>query len=168
MNIRLLNQDDVDIFRALRLKAVTEVPSAFTESIAEVTQKSFKDCADQLEGHGKGDFVLGAFDDNNHLVGTVGFYRSMHDKQFHKGTLWAVYVAPSGRQQGIGSALIIAAIDRAKNLSGISNITLCVTSSNESARRLYESKGFQVCGVEQRVLQIDGEYFDSVAMQLLL
>lgn len=168
INIRLLNQDDAAIFRALRLKAIVEAPSAFTESITEITNKSVADCADQLQSHGKGDFVLGAFDDNNHLVGMVGFYRAMHDKQSHRGTLWGIYVAPEGRQQGIGGALITAAIEHAKKLPAMSNITLCVTSSNELAKRFYESKGFCAFGTEQRALKIDGVYFDETAMQLLL
>jgi len=168
MNIRLLNEEDACIFRALRLKAVIEAPSAFTESIDEITKRSFQDCAGQLQSHGKGDFVLGAFDDKNNLVGTVGFYRAIHDKQLHRGTLWGMYVAPDGRQLGVGGALITAAIEHAKKLPAISNITLCVTSSNESAKRLYESKGFQVCGTEQRALKIDDAYFDEVLMQLLL
>jgi len=41
-------------------------------------------------------------------------------------------------------------------------------SSNASARRLYASMGFQVGGVEKKALNIKGEYFDEVALQLLL
>lgn len=168
MNIRLLNEKDAALFHALRLKAVIDAPTAFTESVDEVTNRSLEECADQLQSHGKGDFVLGAFDDNNRLVGMVGFYRAVHDKQSHRGTLWGMYVAPEGRQQGIGSVLIKSAIEQAKKLPEISNITLCVTASNESARRLYESLGFQICGTEQRALKIDGVYFDEILMQLLL
>jgi ribosomal protein S18 acetylase RimI-like enzyme len=168
MNIRLLTPEDVSIFRALRIEAIKDAPSAFTESTKEITQKSDLACIDQLLEHGKGDFVLGAFDDSNRLVGMLGFYRAMHDKQFHKGTLWGMYVTPDQRQHGIGRLLMAAAIERARNLSGIVYLTLCVTASNHTARRFYESMGFQVCGTERKALCIDGVYFDEMMMQLLL
>jgi ribosomal protein S18 acetylase RimI-like enzyme len=168
MNIRLLTHEDVAAFRALRVEAVANAPSAFSESIEEITKKSIEECADQLQSHGKGDFVMGAFDDNNHLVGMVGIYRAMHDKQYHKGTLWGMYVSPKGRQQGIGRALMTAAIEHAKSLPGIVCITLCVTVSNNIARSFYETLGFQVCGIERMALKIDGVFYDEMMMQLCL
>ncbi len=113
MNIRLLNHDDTEIFRILRIEAVHESPSAFAESIVGVTEKSLADFADHLDSHERGDFVLGAFDDANQLMGIVGFYRAIHAKKSHKGTLWGIYVTPAKRQQGVGRALVAAAIERA-------------------------------------------------------
>jgi ribosomal protein S18 acetylase RimI-like enzyme len=167
MNIRLLNQRDVSSFRALRSEAVREAPAAFTESFEEITKRSEADCAYQLQSHGKGDFVLGAFDNNTHLVGMVGFYRAVHDKQSHKGTLWGMYVAPKERERGVGRALMTAAIEHAKKLPGIVYLTLCVTASNKAAIRFYETTGFQVCGTERQALCIDGVYFDEMMMQLM-
>jgi ribosomal protein S18 acetylase RimI-like enzyme len=76
-------------------------------------------------------------------------------------------VAPQVRQQGIGRALMAAAIEHAQNLPGIVYLTLCVTASNDAARRFYESMGFQVFGTERRALCINGVYFDEMMMQLL-
>ena len=168
MNIRLLSHDDTNIFRALLIEAVHESPSAFAESIIEVTEKSFVEFADQLSSHECGDFVLGAFDDINHLIGIVGFYRIVHEKKSHKGTLWGIYVTPANRQQGVGCALIAAAIARAKKLSGILQLNLSVVKSNEPARRLYESHGFQIYGVEQNAIHVDGMYLDELFMHLSL
>jgi len=168
MNIRLLNHNDVDIFQALRLVAVHESPSAFGESIAEIVEKSSDEVADQLHSHDQGDFVLGAFDDDQHLIGVVGFYRAVHAKQSHKGTLWGMYVTPARRRQGVGCALVAAAIERARNLSGIVTITLRVVASNEAAKRLYALQGFQVVGIEQKAIQLDEGYVAEALMQLLL
>jgi len=166
MNIRLLTHEDTEIFRNLRIKAVVESPSAFAESISEVTEKSYSDFTAQLDSHGRGDFVLGAFDDTSDLIGIVGFYRDVHEKKRHKGTLWGMYVAPEKRKQHVGSKLVSALIEHTKNLLDIMQITLCVTTANEAAKRLYESKGFQVYGIEQHAIHIDGVYLDEALMQL--
>ncbi|MCD6026152.1 MAG: GCN5-related N-acetyltransferase [Solimicrobium sp.] len=168
MNIRLLNSDDITIYREFRIQAIHESPHSFGESAVEVTKKSLASFSAQLQSHGRGDFVLGAFDEATHLTGVVGFYRAIPSNLSHKGTLWGMYVAPGKRHQGIGSTLVTAAIERAGNLPGILSINLCVTASNVAARRLYESKGFQVYGIEPKALCIDGVYFDEVLMQLML
>jgi ribosomal protein S18 acetylase RimI-like enzyme len=169
MNIRLLTTNDVDIFRSLRSAAVRGSPLAFTESTTEILQKSDADWIQQLQPHGKDDFVLGAFDDTHQLVGMLGFYRAIHTKQSHKGTLWGMYVRPDKHQQGIGHALMDAMIERVKSLPNkIASITLYVASTNQAAKRLYESKGFQACGTEQKALYVDNEYVDEILMQLLL
>jgi ribosomal protein S18 acetylase RimI-like enzyme len=166
MNIRLLTHEDTEIFRTLRINAVVESPSAFAESISEVTEKSHADFSAQLDSHGRGDFVLGAFDDASNLIGIVGFYRAVHEKKRHKGTLWGMYVTPEKRKQNIGSELVSALIEHTKNLSCITQIVLCVTTTNEAAKRLYESKGFQIYGVEHHDIHIDGVYLDEALMQL--
>ena len=79
-----------------------------------------------------------------------------------------MYVKPDNCQQGIGCALVAAAIEHAKKLSDILQINLCVVRSNQAARRLYESQGFQIYGIEQNAIHIDGLYFDEVLMHLLL
>lgn len=168
MNIRLLSHDDTNIFRALLIEAVHESPSAFDESIIEITEKSFAEFADELSSHECGDFVLGAFDEANHLMGIVGFYRTAHGKKSHKGTLWGMYVTPANRQQGVGCALITSAIQRAKQVSGVLQLNLSVVKSNEPAKRLYESQGFQIYGVEQNAIHVDGTYLDEELMYLSL
>jgi ribosomal protein S18 acetylase RimI-like enzyme len=169
MNIRQLTTDDVEIFRTLRTAAVHEAPIAFTQSVTEIVQLSDADWADILQSHGKDDFVLGAFDDANQLVGMLGFYRAVHAKQRHKGTFWGMYISPAHRQYGFGNALVSTMIQRIKSLPDkISSITLCVASTNQAAKRLYEANGFQLCGVEQRALYVDDQYVDEELMQLLL
>ena len=51
-------------------------------------------------------------------------------------------VAPGLRRQGVGSTLLDAAIRESQN-RGVSNLYLEVRESNQSARRLYASRGFE-------------------------
>jgi len=58
-------------------------------------------------------------------------------------------VAPATRRQGTGRALVRAVLARAA-ARGCRRATLEVRSSNEGARRLYESIGFRSAGVRPR------------------
>ena len=59
-----------------------------------------------------------------------------------EGEVANLAVAPRARRQGIGSALLDAAIRESVD-RGVSNLYLEVRESNQSARRLYASRGFE-------------------------
>jgi ribosomal protein S18 acetylase RimI-like enzyme len=47
-------------------------------------------------------------------------------------------------------------------------LNLSVVKSNEPARHLYESQGFQIYGVEQNAIHVDGMFLDEALMHLSL
>jgi RimJ/RimL family protein N-acetyltransferase len=71
------------------------------------------------------------------------------------------------RGQGVGKALIVAAIEKAKAI-GLTRIELLVREENTRAIRLYEHAGFVVEGLKQRSTRIDGRYYNDFLMALLL
>jgi ribosomal protein S18 acetylase RimI-like enzyme len=107
---------------------------------------------------------LGAFDDNNNLVGMVGFRRERRTKLMHKASLWGMYVDSKCRQNGIGRLLLVELLNKAKLLEDLGQVTLAVVSSNAEAKGLYASLGFQVYGVEKKALKVGDEYFDEDLM----
>lgn len=58
-----------------------------------------------------------------------------------------MYVAHEARGRGVGRALLLAAIERARALSGVEQIHLAVTTHNSAARALYVSVGFVAYGM---------------------
>jgi ribosomal protein S18 acetylase RimI-like enzyme len=64
-----------------------------------------------------------------------------------------VYVAPHYRGKGLGRAILAAVLERARELSDLSSVTLSVASRQEQAKRLYLKLGFRVLGVEPRALK---------------
>ena len=60
------------------------------------------------------------------------------------GYIQSVCVAPEWRSKGIGTLLLRFAEERI--LSETPNVFMCVSSFNESARRLYESLGYEIVG----------------------
>jgi ribosomal protein S18 acetylase RimI-like enzyme len=72
-------------------------------------------------------------------------------------------VAEEARGLGAGRALLRAAVEEARR-QGARRITLRVLGHNTPARRLYESEGFVVEGVQPEEFFLDGAYVDDVLM----
>lgn len=83
----------------------------------------------------------------------------------HIGSLGMGLLAPY-RAKGIGTALIRAALQKAK-LKGLTRIELTVREQNKSAIALYEKFGFVVEGIHRKAVYIDGQYEHHVFMALL-
>ena len=69
---------------------------------------------------------------------------------------------------GIGSLMLDALLDWAKQSGIVTKINLRVRTDNERAIRLYTSKGFAMEGTIHRAVFLDGQYFDHHCMGLQL
>lgn len=76
-------------------------------------------------------------------------------------------VDPGHQGHGVGRALVEASVVRARSL-GARKLDLRVLGTNQRARRLYESCGFQVEGLLREEFLLDGQYVDDVFMSLML
>ena len=169
MHIRQLTESDAEIFRAFRLHSLHESPRAFTNSYEEYSQQSVDSTAQRFRDQvtSRTNFTIGAFEDGQ-LVGTVGFYRETALKLRHKGYIVSMYVTPQYRSRGIARALLSEAITRVKRLPDLKQLLLGVVETQTTAKRLYESLGFEVYGCEPDAVKIGDEYFDEEFMMLKL
>jgi len=72
-----------------------------------------------------------------------------------------MYVSDSIRGLGVGKALMEVAIEKAKHIEGLEQLYLAVVSTNESAKRLYSSLGFELFGSERKGLKLKNNmYYD--------
>jgi ribosomal protein S18 acetylase RimI-like enzyme len=173
VHIRPLGTDDFELFWPVRLLALRESPQAFGSSYEESKKMPPKEAMRRLKPKNDG-FVLGAFVSAAaadlatvpELVGLAGFVRHDFLKGRHKGTIWGVYVVPDYRGRGISRAVMEKVIERCQGIDGLEEVNLAVASSNEPARALYQSLGFETYGVEPRALKVDGKYFDEELMVL--
>jgi ribosomal protein S18 acetylase RimI-like enzyme len=85
----------------------------------------------------------------------------------HVITVRGLAVDPDNQGQGIGRALMEAAIEEAKR-RGARRLTLRVLGPNARAKALYESLGFEVEGVQREEFFLDGRYVDDVLLALRL
>jgi ribosomal protein S18 acetylase RimI-like enzyme len=163
--IRILRDNDAQIYTEFRREALLDSPLAFASSPADDLFSEPEAVAAQLRR--APDFVIiGAFE--NDLIGAVGVYRERHLKASHKTHLWGMYVAPSHRRQGVATDLLDAAIRHARALPGVSWVHLNVTSAAPGAQRLYERAGFCVWGAEPAALNPGGETVVEYHMALRL
>jgi ribosomal protein S18 acetylase RimI-like enzyme len=97
-------------------------------------------------------------DDSGELVGfsVVVVDLPPMDTYYASASISDVYVAPASRGQGLGRALVQAAIAKIRD-AGLHGVSLNVASGNEAARRLYRSLGFRPMQ-ETLILPLDPDY----------
>ncbi|GED87427.1 GNAT family N-acetyltransferase [Streptomyces sp. NPDC091412] len=88
----------------------------------------------------------------------TGLASNAHVRQIH-----GLAVAEEARGSGVGRALLRAVVEEARR-QGARRITLRVLGHNTPARKLYESEGFVVEGVQPEEFHLDGVYVDDVLM----
>lgn len=148
--IRALTEADLPAYVALRKEALLDTPLAFASSPEDDFASSESELAKQMKK--APDWVIfGAFEER--LIGTVGLFRDRHNKASHKMHLWGMYVTPAARGRGVAAQLLEAAIDHAREVSGVDWIFLGVTTAAPAARRLYERAGFALWGTEPDALR---------------
>ncbi len=164
--IRVLEESDGESYRTLRLRALREEPEAFGSSYEEQADLPLAWFVERIRETASR-VALGAFD-GDALIGTVIFTRETGLKDRHKGVITGMYVAPEGRGRGVGRALLLSAVERARAQPGVEQIHLSVVTGNVAARALYAAVGFVVYGTEPRALKLGGEYLDEDLMVLWL
>jgi ribosomal protein S18 acetylase RimI-like enzyme len=169
MTIRLLESDDLAVYRELRLAGLKESSTAFGSSYVDEVDLPLTEFAARMRPYNKPDNgIFGAFVENRGLVGILGFAKEHRVKQAHIASLWGMYVSPEFRGQGIGAARVDGAIAHARKLGTVRQIVLSVTASNEAAASLYRSRGFERFGLERDALCIEDKYFDEEHLALFL
>ncbi|MBM7661060.1 ribosomal protein S18 acetylase RimI-like enzyme [Bacillus mesophilus] len=165
MEIKLLTPKDADIYRDIRLEALKANPEAFSSSYEEEKEYPLESFENRLKFNHF--YTFGAFDESQ-LVGVVTLILETKNKTKHRANIVAMYVYPDRRKSGIGRMLMNEAINKAKEIKEVEQVYLSVTSGNEPAKKLYNSLGFKVYGVDKNGLKIGDLYFDDDLMVLVL
>jgi RimJ/RimL family protein N-acetyltransferase len=165
---------ELSAYKKLRDEGLKLHPDAFDADIESEQARPPESYLGRL-GLGEtlgGSFLLGAWEDRE-LVGMIGLERQSLHKLRHSAELNSMMVSPRHSGKGVGLMLIQAAIEEARKAIGLEQITLRVSTSSESAIRLYERAGFQACGVLPHAIKLvdspgQVRYFDKLTMVLIL
>ena len=160
VDIRLLDSQDAAEFVRLRLEALTREPNAFARTPEDPLPWSADSVAEQMRAVPEGNFLVGAFA-GRQMMGQAGFFRLEGRRERHKGRIWGVYVTPAARGRGLGKAMMIRILDRARGYQELEQVSLSVAVTQETARKLYDALGFQVYGYERRSLKVGDTYVDE-------
>jgi L-amino acid N-acyltransferase YncA len=159
--VRRLGPDDAAAFQSLRLEGLATDPCAFAASHDEEAGHILVEVAARLERQP----VFGAVAEGV-LLAVAGFAMPEAAKKRHKGLLWGVYVREAARSRGLGCAVVARVIEHAR--AHVVQLHAAVVTSNEAARRLYRTLGFEPYGLEPRGLAYAGRYFDQELLVLML
>ena len=101
-------------------------------------------------------------EDGGTIVGRLSIARDQHPASRHVADL-GLMVARSHRRQGIGTALLQAAVDWARK-AGVTKLELHVFPWNTAAIALYEQFGFEQEGFRKAHYRRGDDYVDAVLM----
>jgi ribosomal protein S18 acetylase RimI-like enzyme len=138
--IRVVEPDDVEPLRALRLEALQRDPDAFLATVAAELAKTDGEVKEQITPN-ENNFVIGAFDGQK-MVGMVGAGRERWEKMQHTMDVWGTYVTADARGQGVCAAMMRALEAEARTRKGVQCLKLGVIDGNSDALRTYESVGY--------------------------
>ena len=100
------------------------------------------------------------------VVGTLGLHVVANPRRRHCASI-GMAVHDRFQGQGVGTALLAAAIDLADNWLGLHRLELHVYPDNAAGIRLYEKFGFVVEGTARDFALRDGAFIDALAMARL-
>ncbi|GAA0742191.1 GNAT family protein [Clostridium oceanicum] len=101
------------------------------------------------------------------LVGNLNFSGGLRERNAHVGE-FGVTVLKEYWGNGIGKELIKYLIDWSKDSGIIRKINLRVRDDNKPGIKLYKKLGFLEEGLVKRDFLINGEFYDSLLMGLLI
>lgn len=165
MNIKILGPTHAESYHKIRLEGLRNHPEAFGSSYEE--EKGFSIERFESRLNDEHSFTFGAFDGEK-LAGVVTLVLETKVKLKHRAGIYAMYVSTYRQRSGIGKSLMQEAINKAKEMGYIEQIYLAVVSSNKAAKKMYESLGFVIYGVDKKALKIGQDYYDEELMVLYI
>lgn len=104
--------------------------------------------------------------DKEQIVAVCTLQGGFRPRVAHRAEL-AVSVCRSHWRRGVGTAMLTAAIEQARQM-GLCVLELQVRADNAAAIALYEKMGFDTIGTFAKFMCVDGVYHDAYLMNLYL
>ena len=141
--IELITQQNAMLFKDVRLRALKEVPTAFSSTYAEEFQLTDAEWLKRAaRWTDETSIAYLAVDAGSPCGIAAGFLDKNEATRAHLVSMW---VAPRHHRRGIGRELVEKIVDWAR-LKSARTLMLLVTSNNDPAIRFYQQLGFQMTG----------------------
>jgi ribosomal protein S18 acetylase RimI-like enzyme len=149
--LKPITPDRALVFKAVRLRALQDTPSAFGSTYSKESQltddewieRSANWSSDRSTGYLAFDEEQSEEERADAYCGIAASYLNEQNPQ--KAHLISMWVAPDHRQSGVGK-ILIDAIERWATHRGAHTLLLTVTSSNHPAITFYTRLGFSMTG----------------------
>lgn len=169
LTFRALTPTDAEVYRELRLAALTHDPDSFLATL-EFEQKHTLDFFERELAAAASHPCFGYHGvfEADQLVGYAQIETSYLPKQRHIAFFYNLYIAHIARRRGLGKQLCGHVLHLLKKETAVELVFLAYNSSNTAARDFYKSLGFKRCGIKPRAIKWQNHYDDEVEMVLEL
>ena len=136
-----LDENDWAVFREIRLRSLLDSPDAFGSTFGEESSRAERAWRDWAAGRWRGGIAAvfaGRAGDETPVGTATG---AEYEAEPGIGHVYAMWVAPDARGEGVGGALLDAVVVWA-SARGCDRLVLSVTESNDTARVFYAARGF--------------------------
>jgi GNAT superfamily N-acetyltransferase len=162
MNIAALRAEDAPAYNELFRRGATEHPDLLRISPADIASAPFATTSSESG------CTFVARDDEGSWLGVVTVEREQgREKRRHIAWVLRMYVTRSAAGRGVGRALLMAALERARHIPGVTKVNLTVAEHNVAAVHLYQSVGFRSFSREVDAFR-DAESRTELTMSLTL
>jgi RimJ/RimL family protein N-acetyltransferase len=158
INIRKLNEDDWQIFRSVRLKALQSDPSVFGSNYQKESQATESDWRERLRTDDAAVFLVY---DGAGTLGMTGIAIDRNDPTKKQAILWGSWLEPHARGKGLSQMMYKARIDWATEHPTVDRIIVSHRASNLASKHANQKHGFIFTHKEAQVWP-DGTQEDRV------
>lgn len=163
MDIRDAEDQHIDGITAIYNDAVAHTTAIWNETQVDAANRM----AWLADRHRAGYPVLVAVDENGAVLGYASFGDWRAFDGYRHTVEHSVYVRGDQRGGGIGRALLLALIERARDL-GKHVMVAGIEAGNTASIRLHETLGFEQAGHLKQVGAKFGKWLDLAFLQLIL
>ncbi|MBK6896443.1 MAG: GNAT family N-acetyltransferase [Alphaproteobacteria bacterium] len=154
--LRPLVPDDSDIFRSLRLRALSKHPGFYSGTLADAESRPPEEWREMLDGSGKQ--VSGLFDENK-LIGITAVFTCRDDPSGRTGVFAMSFIAPEYRGRGYADLYYKARMDFGMKHLPWTRLSVSHRADNEPSKRAILRHGFTLIG------QVEKDWPDGQRME---
>ena len=166
MIVRPLEIDDFPAFLDIQREALVQAPEVFGSDYDWFEGLSILSKEQRYERYLNYpyQYMLGAVDEDGQIVAMIGYSGNETSKLRHKGRIWGLYVRTGARGKGLATTLVKSVLEGAREVLGVEQVQLAVSTQNVATYGLYLRLGFTVYGTEVGAMKIGSSYVDEYLM----
>ncbi|MBK9585825.1 MAG: GNAT family N-acetyltransferase [Alphaproteobacteria bacterium] len=157
--LRPLVPDDSDIFRSLRLQALSMHPGFYSGTLVDAQSRPPEEWREMLDGNGKQ--IFGLFDGET-LIGITAVFTCRDDPSGRTGVFAMSFIEPAYRGKGYADLYYKARIDFGMKHLPWTRLSVSHRADNEPSKRAILRHGFTLIG------QVEKDWPDGQRMEELM
>ena len=163
--VKKASQKDWKKYKEIRLDALKKNPESFGASYEDEKDRTENKWKERMRD--KNRMILLVLNDKKVIgISVVSFESSA--KLIHIAHVSSVYLKKEYRGKGISTMLMNETIKLIRARKSTKKINLQVTTNQLAAISLYKKVGFKIVGELRQEMRVNGKYYNSYVMELLL